>query len=59
MLLGLRGRSIFRCILRVAPYVVVMKDVFVLLLLAVFGLGLVLGVVHFVLASLLWKDVHV
>ena len=59
MLLGLRGRSIFRCILRVAHYVVVMKDVFVLLLLAVFGLGLVLGIVHLVLVRLLWKDVHV
>ena len=47
MLLGLRGRNIFRCILRVALYVVVM-EVFVLLLL-VFGLGLVLGVVHLVL----------
>ena len=59
MLLGLRGRSIFRCILRVVLYAVVMKDGLVLLLLAVFGLGLVLGVVHVVLVRLLWKGFHV
>ena len=57
MLLGVRGRNIFRCILRVALHVVVL-EVFVLLLL-VFGLGLVLGVVHLGLLSLLWKDAHV
>ena len=57
MLLGVRGRSICRCILRVALHVVVL-EVFVLRLL-VFGLGLVLGVVHLGLLSLLWKDAHV
>ena len=54
MLLGLRGRSVFLCILRVALYVVVM-EVFVILLLV---LGLVLGVVRIGLLSLLWKDAH-
>ena len=59
MLLGLRGRSIFRCILRVVLYAVVMMDGFVLLLPAVFWLGLVLGVVRLVLVRLLWRNVHV